>query len=196
MRGDDAAAVLGFLPVLSAEPAQSERRGDFVSTPTIPPEALKGIIGSGKGLLQIEYARGAIRQVKVLETSGLPKLDAVAVRHVKKNYRLRPGASGTAKLPFAVSGDGPKKSPVIPTGRGDFVSTPPFKIPRLKNADGLTVRAFAKITYREGSIIRVEMVKATGNEELDRVIIRHILAGFKVKRNASGVASLPVTVQL
>jgi len=119
-------AVLVILPVLATKAQQPERGNDFVSTPTIPQYALTDISGSGKGLIKIEYAKGEIQKVTVLQKTGIPMFDTVAVRHVKEKFRVRPGAQGTVILPIGlnVSDQGTRR---IDTGRGTLVSPPPSR---------------------------------------------------------------------
>ena len=80
-------------------------RADFVSTPSlIVPynikQRLQGMRASASAT--ILYSGGSINDVSIVKSSGNSALDALIIRHVRANYRVKSGASGKASLPIGI----------------------------------------------------------------------------------------------
>ncbi|HEY5752997.1 MAG TPA: hypothetical protein VIT21_07605 [Chthoniobacterales bacterium] len=82
------------------------RKWDFESTPNmIAPyyllQQLKGFEGTATASLS--YLNGVITKVSMLRSSGYTRLDAAIMKHVKANYRVKAGRSGTVTLPIEIT---------------------------------------------------------------------------------------------
>lgn len=80
-------------------------RADFTSTPNLPvpyniKQRLQGVRASAAAT--ILYAGGSITDVNITKSSGNSSLDALIIRHVRSNYRVKSGASGKANLPIGI----------------------------------------------------------------------------------------------
>lgn len=76
-------------------------RGDFISMP--PPqydETARQRNYQGRGMFSITYEDGRIISVSALQSTGVPYLDARTIAWVKSRYRVKSGASGTARFPI------------------------------------------------------------------------------------------------
>lgn len=82
------------------------RRLDFESTPNMiaPYHLLQQLRGfKGTATASLSYLDGVITNVSMLRSSGYARLDAAIIKHLKRNYRVKTGRSGTVTLPIEIA---------------------------------------------------------------------------------------------
>jgi len=80
-------------------------RADFTSTPSlkVPYNIARSLQGTRtSAAASITYSGGNVTNVSISKSSGNSSLDGLIIRHVKGNFRVKAGASGTAKLPVGI----------------------------------------------------------------------------------------------
>jgi periplasmic protein TonB len=81
---------------------QGGGRGDFISTPHPQYNSTaRQRRYEGRGVFLITYLNGRIISVEAIQSTGVPYLDARTIAHVKTRYRVKPGVSGSARLPIS-----------------------------------------------------------------------------------------------
>ncbi|MEO7931862.1 MAG: hypothetical protein ABIT76_01760 [Chthoniobacterales bacterium] len=84
---------------------KSGGRADFISTPNlIVPYSMKQRLQGMKASASasIIYSGGTITEVNIIRSSGNSAMDALVIKHVRSNYRVKSGAAGKITLPIGI----------------------------------------------------------------------------------------------